>query len=162
MQVRLESDANLVKIVTMHASKGLEYPLVFMPFASGFRETKDALYHQDGKLIYDLSKTEDALQKAQQERLAEDLRLLYVALTRAVHFCAIGLYNLGQGQSSRLAIQSSSLGHVLFAGLDITSSQVWREHLQAFCNVNPEMDYQQFTSEQLAERINVYKRPRCQ
>ena len=152
VQVRLESDANLVKIVTMHASKGLEYPLVFMPFASGFRETKDALYHQDGKLIYDLSKTEDALQKAQQERLAEDLRLLYVALTRAVHFCAIGLYNLGQGQSSRLAIQSSSLGHVLFAGLDITSSQVWREHLQAFCAENHAMGYQQFNPEQLAEQ----------
>lgn len=152
VQVRLESDANLVKIVTMHASKGLEYPLVFMPFASGYRETKDALYHQDGQLIYDLSKNDDALQKAEQERLAEDLRLLYVALTRAVHYCAIGMYNLGQGQSSRLAIQSSSLGHVLFAGLDITSSLVWRTHLQEFCADKPAMSYQQFTSEELSQQ----------
>ncbi|MBE0421497.1 exodeoxyribonuclease V subunit beta [Pseudoalteromonas nigrifaciens] len=149
VQVRLESDANLVKIVTMHASKGLEYPLVFMPFASGYRETKEALYHNNGTLIYDLSKGGDALQKAEQERLAEDLRLLYVALTRAVHFCAIGMYNIGQGQSSRLAIQSSALGHVLFAGLEITSSQIWRNHLADFCSEHTGMDYQQFTSEDL-------------
>ena len=149
VQVRLESDANLVKIVTMHASKGLEYPLVFMPFASGYRETKDALYHKDGQLIYDLSKNDDALQEAEKERLAEDLRLLYVALTRAIHYCAIGMYNLGQGQSSRLAIQSSSLGHVLFAGLDITSSLVWRTHLNEFCEQNSAMHYAQFTSEEL-------------
>ncbi len=152
VQVRLESDANLVRIVTMHASKGLEFPLVFMPFSSGYRETKEALYHKDGQLIYDLSKGDDALQKAEQERLAEDLRLLYVALTRPIHYCAIGIYNLGQGQSKRLAIQSSSLGHVLFAGLDITSSEVWRNHLKAFCDENQAMQYTEFTSEQLLEQ----------
>ncbi|MDO6547050.1 exodeoxyribonuclease V subunit beta [Pseudoalteromonas carrageenovora] len=152
VQVRLESDANLVKIVTMHASKGLEYPLVFMPFASGYRETKEALYHDKGKLVYDLSKNEDALQKAEQERLAEDLRLLYVALTRAVHFCSLGVYNIGQGQSSRLAIQSSALGHVLFSGLELSSSQVWRTHLSEFCVTNKAMSYQQFTSQTLLEQ----------
>ncbi|TMP02236.1 exodeoxyribonuclease V subunit beta [Pseudoalteromonas sp. S3178] len=152
VQVRLESDANLVKIVTMHASKGLEYPLVFMPFASGYRETKEALYHDKGKLVYDLSKNEDALQKAEQERLAEDLRLLYVALTRAVHFCSLGVYNIGQGQSSRLAIQSSALGHVLFSGLELSSSQVWRTHLSEFCDANKAMSYQQFTSQTLLEQ----------
>ena len=152
VQVRLESDANLVKIVTMHASKGLEYPLVFMPFASGYRETKEALYHDKGKLVYDLSKNEDALQKAEQERLAEDLRLLYVALTRAVHFCSLGVYNIGQGQSSRLAIQSSALGHVLFSGLELSSSQVWRAHLSEFCVTNKAMSYQQFTSQTLLEQ----------
>jgi len=152
VQVRLESDANLVKIVTMHASKGLEYPLVFMPFASGYRETKEALYHDKGKLVYDLSKNEDALQKAEQERLAEDLRLLYVALTRAVHFCSLGVYNIGQGQSSRLAIQSSALGHILFSGLELSSSQVWRAHLSEFCVTNKAMSYQQFTSQTLLEQ----------
>ncbi|MBE3673643.1 exodeoxyribonuclease V subunit beta [Pseudoalteromonas distincta] len=152
VQVRLESDANLVKIVTMHASKGLEYPLVFMPFASGYRETKEALYHNNGKLVFDLSKDEDALQKAEQERLAEDLRLLYVALTRAVHFCALGVYNIGQGQSSRLAMQSSALGHVLFAGLELASSQTWRTHLSEFCDANSAMSYQQFTSQTLLEQ----------
>ena len=35
--VRLESDADLVKVVTVHKSKGLEYPVVLLPFAAGFR-----------------------------------------------------------------------------------------------------------------------------
>ena len=37
--IRLESDAERVKIVTIHKSKGLEYPLVFLPFACSFRDT---------------------------------------------------------------------------------------------------------------------------
>jgi exodeoxyribonuclease V beta subunit len=36
--VRLESDAELVKVVTVHKSKGLEYPLVYLPFAASHRE----------------------------------------------------------------------------------------------------------------------------
>jgi exodeoxyribonuclease V beta subunit len=151
VQVRLESDANLVKIVTMHASKGLEYPLVFMPFACGFKNTKEALYHDNEKLVYDLAKSEHGLEKAEKERLAEDLRVLYVAVTRAVHYCAIGLYNIGQGQSKRLAIQSGALGHVLFSGLELTSSQVWRSHLEAFCAANKAMHYEQFNAAQLNE-----------
>ena len=35
--VRLESDADLVQVVTVHKAKGLEYPLVFLPFACSFR-----------------------------------------------------------------------------------------------------------------------------
>ncbi len=72
-QLRLESDADLVQIITIHKSKGLQYPLVFLPFVSGFMaEKKD-------------SGRDDA------ERLAEDIRLLYVALTRAERALWLGL-----------------------------------------------------------------------
>ncbi len=72
-QLRLESDANLVQVVTVHKAKGLQYPLVFLPFISSFMaEKKDS-----GK--------DDAL------RLAEDVRLLYVALTRAEKALWLGL-----------------------------------------------------------------------
>ena len=72
-QLRLESDANLVQIITVHKAKGLQYPLVFLPFASAYMaEKKDS-----GK--------DDAL------RLAEDIRLLYVALTRAEKALWVGL-----------------------------------------------------------------------
>ena len=37
--LRLESDAELVKVVTVHKSKGLEYPLVYLPFAVTARKT---------------------------------------------------------------------------------------------------------------------------
>ncbi|MDI1246383.1 MAG: exodeoxyribonuclease V subunit beta, partial [Rhodoferax sp.] len=62
-QLRLESDADLVQVITLHKAKGLQYPLVFLPFASNYRAAD--------------SGQDDAL------RLAEDIRLLYVALTRA-------------------------------------------------------------------------------
>jgi exodeoxyribonuclease V beta subunit len=40
-QMRLETDAQLVQVITFHKAKGLQYPLVFLPFVSNFREDKD-------------------------------------------------------------------------------------------------------------------------
>jgi exodeoxyribonuclease V beta subunit len=72
-QLRLESDANLVQVITVHKSKGLQYPLVFLPFISTFvSEKKD-------------SARDDA------DRLSEDIRLLYVAMTRAEKALWVGL-----------------------------------------------------------------------
>ncbi len=114
-QLRLETDAHLVQIVTMHASKGLEYPIVFMPFALSFRATSLAYFHKHGKLYLDLQQSDENMIAAERERLAEDLRLLYVALTRPIYHCSVGLYSIGQrGKSS---MQQSALGYLLF-GLD--------------------------------------------
>ncbi|MBE0472653.1 exodeoxyribonuclease V subunit beta [Rhodoferax sp.] len=70
-QLRLESDADLVQVITLHKAKGLQYPLVFLPFASGYRAADKG---QDDGL-----------------RLAEDIRLLYVALTRAEQAVWLGI-----------------------------------------------------------------------
>jgi exodeoxyribonuclease V beta subunit len=95
-QIRLESDADLVRVVTVHKAKGLEYPLVFLPFASSFREVtgKDAVlkYHQDdGRLRLVLNADAEGVARADRERHAEDLRKLYVALTRACYATWVGL-----------------------------------------------------------------------
>lgn len=88
-QLRLESDENLVKIVTMHAAKGLEYPLVFCPFvwdASSRDTTEWSLLHQDSGRSLLLARTQLSEAHQQQlfaEAMGERLRLLYVALTRA-------------------------------------------------------------------------------
>ncbi len=105
LQIRLESDADLIKVVTVHKSKGLEYPLVFLPFAWNFREVKaDDLplkYHDDqGKLQLALSSTDDLRQRADQERLGEDLRKLYVALTRARYATWLGVAPLPDQENS--------------------------------------------------------------
>lgn len=92
-QVKLDRDQNLVTIITIHKSKGLEFPLVFLPFAADFRIQKKSLFHdrQSYKVVLDLSNQSENLKLAEEERLAEDLRLLYVAITRAVYQCNIGL-----------------------------------------------------------------------
>lgn len=87
-ELRLESDEDLVQIVTVHASKGLEYPVVFVPYLWSCRpRSKDGLlsFHQGREACLDAgSDAVDAhLALAEQERLAEDVRLAYVALTRA-------------------------------------------------------------------------------
>jgi exodeoxyribonuclease V beta subunit len=87
-ELRLESDEALVQIVTIHASKGLEYPVVFAPYLWGCkpRALNGLLaFHHGGEACLDAGSDaiEDHLRLAEQERLAEDVRLAYVALTRA-------------------------------------------------------------------------------
>ncbi|OCQ22467.1 exodeoxyribonuclease V subunit beta [Pseudoalteromonas luteoviolacea] len=138
-QLRLESDANLVKIVTMHASKGLEYPIVYMPFATGYREPNETVYHSNNTLVVDLEADQAAQEKAAKERLAEDIRLLYVALTRAVHFCELGMYNLPLGRSKKLGINQTSLGFALFANTQFKDAREWHDALHAICDANVAM-----------------------
>ncbi|MCF6435183.1 exodeoxyribonuclease V subunit beta [Pseudoalteromonas sp. MMG022] len=152
-QVRLESDADLVKIVTMHASKGLEYPIVYMPFASSYRETSDAIYHQDGQLIYSMDATEDEQALAQQERLAEDIRLLYVALTRAVHFCDIGLFNIAAGRTKKPGITQTAIGYVLFGNEAFADAQSWHQRLQTFCDEQEDIRLHWITTEDSTPKV---------
>ncbi len=96
-QLRLESDERAVEIVTVHRSKGLEYPVVLCPFLwEGSRlDPKEARerglrYHPEAReappvLTFDPEEIAAALPRARVEALAEDVRLLYVALTRAKH-----------------------------------------------------------------------------
>lgn len=92
-QLRLESDENLVRIVTIHKAKGMEYPLVFLPFIWNSRPitAKDTISFHDpvnGSYIIDLgTEKKENILLADKERLAEELRLLYVAVTRAQHCC---------------------------------------------------------------------------
>lgn len=114
-QLRLESDRNLVQIVTVHKSKGLEYAVAFCPFlndglprprsgdslpsASEYRDEagggKRVVLHYDS----DAERAEQAAAQALEEQAAERARLIYVALTRAIYRCYIvsGEYRSGQG-----------------------------------------------------------------
>ncbi|MBV7315079.1 exodeoxyribonuclease V subunit beta [Shewanella sp. NIFS-20-20] len=96
-QLRLESEQNLVQIVTIHKSKGLEYPVCFIPFVSLARDQTrrptPMLYHQQEQLIWDIDGSDDGWEQTKIESLAEDLRLLYVALTRPVYRCYLYIAN---------------------------------------------------------------------
>ncbi|MHA9697914.1 exodeoxyribonuclease V subunit beta, partial [Klebsiella pneumoniae] len=117
-QMRLESDKHLVQIVTIHKSKGLEYPLVWLPFIARFRKQDQAFYHdrETFAAVLDLCQDEASLELAEAERLAEDLRLLYVALTRAVWHCSLGVAPLSSRKSGNSDFHLSALGRLLQAG----------------------------------------------
>ncbi|EGM70036.1 exodeoxyribonuclease V subunit beta [Shewanella sp. HN-41] len=126
-QLRLESEQNLVQIITIHKSKGLEYPVCFIPFVSLARDNRrrpsPMLYHRTNaqggqELVWDIEGTDEGWEQAKQETLAEDLRLLYVALTRPVYLCYLSVANhsrqLKNGLKSQL--HETAIGYLL--GID--------------------------------------------
>jgi len=110
--LRLESDARRVQIITLHKSKGLEYPLVFLPFVGidgGAPNTAShCTVHLQGQrqLHWKLDKDEaweTASGQREREQRAEDARLLYVGLTRAEHALWIAIGDLAGIGRTRLA-----------------------------------------------------------
>lgn len=94
-QIRLESERQLVKIVSIHKSKGLEYDLVWLPFLavpSKDPSKKDInIYYskERDETLWDIENRN--LNALCEETFAEELRLLYVALTRAKYQMAFAL-----------------------------------------------------------------------
>ena len=113
-QMRLESDRSRVTIITIHKSKGLEYELVYLPFISCFKESKSLIYHDpNGTTVLNVEPDEEVKAQIEKERLAEDLRLLYVAITRAVHACYVGISEVRYGNASKGRTCESALGYLL-------------------------------------------------
>lgn len=136
--LRLESDAELVKVVTVHKSKGLEYPLVYLPFAVTARKTdrrNRAFFEyveEDGERRIDLALSDAAMEAVDRARVEEDLRLLYVALTRARHFLWLGVAAVAARKKGENQLHESALGYLLTGGDPLPASAVrerW-EHLR--------------------------------
>ena len=108
-QLRLESDDDAVKVMTVHKSKGLEFAVVFCPFAWGAAKPdrgEGVLFHDETKAaVLDMGSTEqeDHRAKAMEEILAENVRLLYVALTRAKNRCYIAWGKVRGNENSAMA-----------------------------------------------------------
>jgi exodeoxyribonuclease V beta subunit len=117
-QIRLETDEKAVKIVTVHVSKGLEYPIVFCPFLwGGIKDRDDVVsFHDGASLIKDFGSPAHDHNRilAQKEMLAEDLRLLYVALTRAKYRCYLFTGKITSG-NKKSRPETSSLAYLFHA-----------------------------------------------
>jgi len=114
--LRLESDAPAVQVVTIHAAKGLEYAVTFVPFlwdAPGFGGDRQrnlrgndetSPYHP--YLDVDLEVGADRairVEQCKRAHTAETRRLAYVALTRARHHCVLYLAPYNKMPKSPLA-----------------------------------------------------------
>jgi exodeoxyribonuclease V beta subunit len=130
---RLESDGKLIQIVTQHGSKGLEYPIVFVPFASEYKDPtrfgnksiQQCRFYDDTQRqqVLQLGVSEGALQRVKAEGDAESMRLLYVAVTRASHRCYLGIIPTDDAKNS-------ALGHAL----GIADNTLWEDNITQIIN----------------------------
>jgi exodeoxyribonuclease V beta subunit len=134
--VRLESDEDLVKVITIHASKGLEYPVVCLPFAHSHRMLEAhktpvlQIDDGEGERHWTLDFDKDDTKLADRDRLREDLRLWYVALTRARHALWVGWSPVTRGSGKSCVNHNSAAGHLLGGG-DAIDEAGWLPKLQA-------------------------------
>lgn len=135
-ELRLETDRNLVQIMTVHRSKGLEFAFVFCPllwdaYSRRLPNTLEGVeYHDNGSLVIDFTEmdrvTSEIIKNEQViEMAAESLRLIYVALTRAVYRCYLvaGCYSRSNAKWKTAESQKSLLNW-LVAG-DGVSPDEW-------------------------------------
>ncbi|WWO95886.1 MAG: exodeoxyribonuclease V subunit beta [Candidatus Dasytiphilus stammeri] len=143
----LENDNDLIKIISIHKSKGLQYPVVWIPFMAYFRQENHSIYHDrvTFEKIFDLRNEEESVRLSYEERLAEDLRLLYVALTRSIWHCSIGIAPLIKGtrrkrEGGNTDLHHSALGYLLQRGQP-QDAQCLRSILNKIQNENIEVIY---------------------
>ena len=142
LSLRLESDAEAVQILTVHRSKGLEFPIVYCPFLwSGWSEQSTIPVFHDpfdhDALTVDVGGDSLGIcehrKLAQDEERGEELRLLYVALTRARHRAVIwwaGAKDSGKSPLGRLLFFKGTDGVVSSVGGSTPSDLKVREHLE--------------------------------
>lgn len=138
-ELLLESDEDAVRIVTMHSAKGLEYPVVFCPYLwYGSSRINGENYqiscHDDEhRKVVDLGSDQfEARRKlAAEEEMAEDLRLLYVALTRAKIRCYVCWADVKPTGGVIADAFQSALGYLLFPEGNIG----YQQQQEKFCQL---------------------------
>jgi exodeoxyribonuclease V beta subunit len=118
-EVRLETDDDAVRVLTLHSSKGLQFPVVFCPFlwhgerSSQKTKLEPVVFHDpqhQSELCVDLgsAQIDEHKKLAEREKLSEELRLAYVGLTRARNraYLAWGAFN---------DCETSALAHLFHA-----------------------------------------------
>jgi exodeoxyribonuclease V beta subunit len=148
---RLDSDAEAVQVLTIHRSKGLEFPIVYLPFLweSSFipSEPQPVLFHDpdahDQRAIdVSLEGPDFDLHRSYylRERRGEDLRLAYVALTRACHQAVIwwaGSWDSRNSPLSRLLFARDSDGNVSAVGKFTPTDAQARARFEALADEAP-------------------------
>jgi exodeoxyribonuclease V beta subunit len=130
--LRLESESDVVRVITIHKSKGLEFPIVMMPFLGIYKkaQTKDK-----SKVLGDEPAPDPEI-----ERLREDLRLLYVGLTRAVYSLWLGLGRLKGTQTQECTTHLSAVGYLLSVDHSALNTNTLKATLSGHFASDPRVD----------------------
>ncbi|MFC0308446.1 exodeoxyribonuclease V subunit beta [Gallibacterium trehalosifermentans] len=118
-RLRLEREQDVIKIITIHKSKGLEFPLVCLPFimtrSSRGKAEEVSFYHNtENQLIWDIAQEEKS--QVGLENRAENMRLLYVALTRAKYQLIVGVPSLPVAEDKTTTETLTPLDYLLVQG----------------------------------------------
>jgi exodeoxyribonuclease V beta subunit len=148
---RLESDDEAVQVLTIHRSKGLEFPVVYFPYLwePGYipRGEQPVFFHDpdngDARTI-DVGLDGPSFPRHQRqherEQRGEDLRLAYVALTRAKHQAVVwwaGSYDSRHGPLGRLLFARAADGTVPPAGSATPTDAAAVERFEALATEAP-------------------------
>ena len=121
-----ESLEDAIKISTIHNSKGLEYSIVFLPFIFYFNIKKSSIDYDIKNKIYCLSKKSDK-EILKNPLFKEEIRLLYVAITRAIYGCYLGVVD---------GYKYSPLNYIINCDTNKTLS----DEVKCLCNLNENFD----------------------
>ncbi|HMI76929.1 MAG TPA: exodeoxyribonuclease V subunit beta [Buchnera sp. (in: enterobacteria)] len=149
---------NCIKIVTIYKSKGLEYNIVWIPFAINFSKSTFNLYHnkKNSRTVIDFNINEKNLSKSKIEHLSEEMRLLYVALTRSTLHCSIGIAPIFKKNSKNnhtTDLHNSALGYIIQSGKKYDTVQLERELQNISKHHSIELEYNSIESYSL-KKIN--------
>ena len=150
--LRLESDAQRIRILTIHKSKGLEFPVVVLPSIGSWKpidgRKKQVAWRINGKHYIEVAGKDvfaEGWDEANRERIKEDLRLIYVAMTRASYALFMGTGPLLRGRSKTPQLHESALGYILNGGKAFNNAEEVRtaiEQLASHCGTEPLIDPQ--------------------
>ncbi len=148
--LRLESDAQRIRILTIHKSKGLEFPVVILPTIASWKPVdgrkKQVPWRINGQHYVEVAGNKifaEGWDEANRERIREDLRLLYVAMTRASHALFLGTGPLLRGNSKNIQLHESAFGYILNAGKPFQTADEMHsalEQLARHCGTEPRVD----------------------
>ncbi|XBC43585.1 MAG: exodeoxyribonuclease V subunit beta [Buchnera aphidicola (Meitanaphis flavogallis)] len=129
--IREKNDKNCIEIVTIHKSKGLEYPIIWMPFFITLYNTNLNINNMTNSIS---NSTES------KKILSEDMRLLYVALTRTIVHCCIGIASINNKKKTDIEnysdIHKNALGYVIQSGKKCNYQQLYNILLKISHNTN--------------------------
>ncbi|UGS38489.1 UvrD-helicase domain-containing protein [Capillimicrobium parvum] len=147
---RLESDAEAVQVLTIHRSKGLEFPVVYLPFLwePGYIPSDQPVSFHDpdagDRRTVDVGlggpKWKAHERQHEVEQRGEDLRLAYVALTRARHQAVVwwaGSYDTRHSPLTRLLFSRDDDGNVAPSGASTPTDEAATARLEQLAAIAP-------------------------